>query len=47
MQCGLLRQRPGVRYLVVTVVPTGMPGLGDYLNRYCLQQYQPRQDAGG
>ena len=36
----------GVRYLVVTVFPTGIPGLDDYLNRRCFQRYQPRQDAG-
>ena len=37
----------GLRHLVVTMFPAGMPGLGDYLNRYRVQQYQPRQDAGG
>ena len=37
----------GVRYPVMTVFPTGMPELGDsYLNWYCFQQYQRRQDAG-
>ena len=45
VQAGFLRQRPGT-IPGHDCVPNWYAGLGDYLNRYCIQQYQPRQVLG-